>query len=221
MSSAEGPRNRKERIFTIPNLLGFARLFATPFLLILAARDQRIEFLLLILAFFLTDWLDGRLARWLGQETDLGARLDSLSDVVLYTVLCLGVGKMERAWCTEHVWWFAAVASSYLLNVVVSLARFGRVPSYHTRAAKMGWGLVGIAAVTLLMRWSDVPSFVAMTFVTLANLEMVVMSLVLPEARVDVTGLPEAFRIREAARREDVGGASDGTEENPDGEGLR
>lgn len=187
---------KAQRVLTLPNLLGFARLFATPFVLLLARSGQRTEFLLLIAAFFLTDWLDGRLARWLGQETELGARLDSLSDVVLYLVLCLGIFWMEHEWGMDHMVWFTVLVLGYFASVLVALVKFGRAPTYHTRAAKMGWGVVGIGALSLLMEWSDVPALFAFVFVTVGNLEAILITLVLPEYRVDISGLLEALRIR-------------------------
>ena len=67
-------------MFTIPNLLSALRGALIPVFLTLAA-DRRDGLALLILAIAsLTDYFDGKVARWLHQESKLGAILDPMFD---------------------------------------------------------------------------------------------------------------------------------------------
>jgi len=67
-------------MFTIPNLLSLLRGALIPVFLVLAG-DRRDGLALLVLAIAsLTDYFDGKAARWLKQESDLGAMLDPMFD---------------------------------------------------------------------------------------------------------------------------------------------
>ena len=62
---------------TIPNLLSVLRIASSPLLLWLAWTDELNWFLGVLIASMATDMVDGPIARWLKQQTALGARLDS------------------------------------------------------------------------------------------------------------------------------------------------
>ena len=67
-------------MFTIPNALSVLRGALIPVFLTLAA-DRRDGLALLVLAIAsLTDYFDGKVARWLHQESKLGAMLDPMFD---------------------------------------------------------------------------------------------------------------------------------------------
>ena len=67
-------------MFTIPNLLSLLRGALIPVFLVLAG-DRRDGLALLVLAIAsLTDYFDGKVARWLHQESALGAILDPMFD---------------------------------------------------------------------------------------------------------------------------------------------
>ena len=70
-------------MWNIPNTLTVIRLAGTPVLLVLALLQQPVAVLLLGCLLVGTDWLDGILARALQQQTPLGAKLDTIADVIL------------------------------------------------------------------------------------------------------------------------------------------
>lgn len=75
------------RIFTIPNLLTFLRIALTPVLAYYIASSvedpQATQQALLVgMVMVITDFLDGFLARTLGQETPLGQYLDPIADKI-------------------------------------------------------------------------------------------------------------------------------------------
>jgi cardiolipin synthase len=78
-----------DRILTVPNMLSIVRLLALPLFayLLLVTHSDGWALALLMLSGF-TDWLDGKLARVLGQTSRLGALLDPLVDR-LYVVTTL------------------------------------------------------------------------------------------------------------------------------------
>ncbi|MEU3275006.1 CDP-alcohol phosphatidyltransferase family protein [Saccharomonospora sp. NPDC006951] len=65
----------------IPNMLSLLRLAGVPVFLWLLLGPQEDGWALAILVFSaLTDWLDGKLARWLNQQSRLGQLLDPAAD---------------------------------------------------------------------------------------------------------------------------------------------
>ena len=74
---------------TIPNILSISRLVLIPAMLIPAyliddEPHARLVFLIMFIVIGITDKLDGTLARYLNQTTALGAKLDTIADMVFY-----------------------------------------------------------------------------------------------------------------------------------------
>jgi cardiolipin synthase len=70
-----------DRILTLPNALSAIRILLIPlFVLLLIEEDTRVEGMLLLGALQATDWVDGYIARRLGQVSSLGKVLDPFAD---------------------------------------------------------------------------------------------------------------------------------------------
>ncbi len=77
----------EDRIFTIPNIITFVRLCALPvFVYLLFGAEDRFAAGWVLFAIGSTDWLDGYLARRLGQVTTVGKVLDPVADRLLFFV---------------------------------------------------------------------------------------------------------------------------------------
>ncbi len=90
-----------DRIFTIPNALSALRLAGVPVFLWLVLGPHRDGIaLLLLMASGITDYLDGKLARMLGQSTKLGALLDPTADrlYIVSTVVALTIRGIIPIW---------------------------------------------------------------------------------------------------------------------------
>src|SRR5918911_3995379 len=81
---APSPPAPQRGIFTIPNLLTVVRLACVPvFCWLLFGRDDRTAAAWLLAVLGCTDWVDGYLARHLGQVSELGKVLDPTADRIL------------------------------------------------------------------------------------------------------------------------------------------
>jgi cardiolipin synthase len=76
----------------LANLLSLARLAAAPWLAFLLIERNSAGAFWLLLACGLSDYLDGFLARRLGQQSSAGAILDPIADKVLLVTLYLALG---------------------------------------------------------------------------------------------------------------------------------
>jgi CDP-diacylglycerol--glycerol-3-phosphate 3-phosphatidyltransferase len=85
---------------------------------------------------------------------------------------------------------------SYVLPVIVGLARYRRVTSYHTWGAKLSAVLMGAAVLVLFLDWSPWPFRIFTPVAALAGLEEIAITFTLPVWRANVPSLRHAMRIR-------------------------
>ena len=92
------------RILTIPNVISMARLAGVPVFLwlILGPRTQSADFWAVVLLFAAgaSDWLDGKIARALNQQTRLGQLLDPAADrlYIVATIIALAIRAIIPWW---------------------------------------------------------------------------------------------------------------------------
>ncbi|WP_192810266.1 CDP-alcohol phosphatidyltransferase family protein [Actinomadura rudentiformis] len=89
-----------DRIWTVPNILSFARLLGVPLFLWLVLVEADWWALGLLVFAGLSDWLDGKLARALNQTSRLGTVLDPAADrlYILATLIGLTVREIIPVW---------------------------------------------------------------------------------------------------------------------------
>lgn len=113
-----------QRILTIPNLISFARLAGVPVFLwlVLGPKSAAGDWwaLALLAAAGISDWLDGKIARALNQQSRLGELLDPAADrlYIVSTVIALAIRGIIP-------WWLVAVLASreLLLGIVLLVLR--------------------------------------------------------------------------------------------------
>ena len=126
---------------TIPNMLSISRLILIPAMLFPAYYIQdepqaRFVFLIMFIIIGVTDKLDGTLARYLNQTTALGAKLDTIADMVFYPLIALWLYRFESGVVGE--WWNLVyfLLALYFFKMVTGKIKFGYVPAFHTIGAK-------------------------------------------------------------------------------------
>jgi cardiolipin synthase len=133
MASAAGQAGTggpQQRVVTIPNAISVARLAGVPVFLwlVLGLRSQAGDWWavgLLIVA-GLSDWLDGKIARALNQQSELGQVLDPAADrlYIAATVVALAIRAIIP-------WWLVGLLAARELVLAVVLAvlrRHGYAP---------------------------------------------------------------------------------------------
>jgi CDP-diacylglycerol--glycerol-3-phosphate 3-phosphatidyltransferase len=90
-----------DRVWTVPNALSVLRLLGVPLFLwlLLGPEADRWAVAVLMVSGF-TDWLDGKLARWLDQSSRLGALLDPAADrlYIVSTLVALSLRGIVPVW---------------------------------------------------------------------------------------------------------------------------
>ncbi|WP_233159832.1 CDP-alcohol phosphatidyltransferase family protein [Pseudonocardia sp. MH-G8] len=115
-----------DRVLTIPNLLSLVRLAGVPLFLYLllapggSAWGADFWAIVVLAVGGITDWLDGKLARLLGQYSKLGAFLDPAVDrlYILAALVALGVREVVPWWAV-----IALVARDLVLGATLPVLR--------------------------------------------------------------------------------------------------
>ena len=99
-----GPVGRDElpdRVWTLPNALSVLRLLGVPLFLWLLLGPEADGWAVTVLMISgITDWADGKLARWLDQSSRLGALLDPAADrlYIVCTLVALALRDIAPVW---------------------------------------------------------------------------------------------------------------------------
>lgn len=143
-------------VLTVPNLITFARLACLPlFLHLLFGRDDRANAAWLLGGLGATDWVDGYLARRLGQVSEFGKKFDPTVDRLLFIV---GVGGILLDG-VPPTWFFVLVLVRELLvgaTVAVATVAFDMVRFDVTYLGKLATFLLMFAVPGFMLGASDI-----------------------------------------------------------------
>lgn len=189
--------NAQHRGYRLSLGLTLLRLALAPALVLLAQSDAPgVVLALALVAGFVSDVLDGVVARRAGAVTPLLRRLDSVVDTVFYLGVAYATWHRHPAELRALALPILIVMGAEALNYAVAYARFRREASYHARSARL-WGLLLFLALFLLLatgRATLLP--VALAAGMVAQLETLAITLVLPHWRHDVPSVWSARRTR-------------------------
>lgn len=153
----------------------------------------------------LSDLLDGVLARRLGQESELGARLDQWGDFALWISLAVGALWLWPEIVRREAAYAVLGIACLLLPTAIAYAKYRSVPGYHTRLAKLTSVLMGIGVALLLIFDLAWPFRIAAISLLLSAADEMVITWLLPECRHDVPSWVHALRLRRRMASEGAG----------------
>jgi cardiolipin synthase len=126
--AAPDTQDGRNRILTIPNALSVARLIGVPvFLWLVLGPHADAWAVALLIASAATDWLDGKIARAMNQQTRLGEALDPAADrlYIAATLVALAIRAIIP-------WWLVALLAIRELIVAGALALLKRRLGFGT-----------------------------------------------------------------------------------------
>lgn len=195
-------------LWTVPNLVTLSRLFMVPALIALAHAGAANVFLALLIISALTDAVDGKLARWLGQSSEFGARLDSWADFATYSTLPLCTYWLRPEVVRDEAPYFWLIVFSFVVPKLYGFLKFGKLTSYHTRGTHLIAYVVWIATVLMFAGVSIWPFRLAAFFILIPKLEELAITTVLPRPVTMVRSLPRALEIRRELLAQTEAGSS-------------
>ncbi|MEP6618314.1 MAG: CDP-alcohol phosphatidyltransferase family protein [bacterium] len=174
--------------------LTLLRLILVPALVIMPAMHvARWTFAVVLTIGFVSDVLDGIVARRFGVATSFLRRLDSAVDIVFYLGVAYAAWELEPAGLRAIKWWVVAIISGEAVNHAFAVWKFGKEPSYHAYSAKL-WGLLLFLSLLLLLGAGNTAMLsIAVGAGILAQAEVFAITVVLPAWRHDVRSVWHAL----------------------------
>ncbi|MGK0412742.1 MAG: phosphatidylglycerophosphate synthase [Polaribacter sp.] len=123
--------------YTIADWFSFYRILAAPFLLLLIWFDARFIFTSFLLVSYLTDAIDGYLARKLNITSARGSQLDSFGDQVTFIVGLLGLYYFETDFINKNLVLILIVFIPYAVQMLIAYVKYGKATAFHTYLAKL------------------------------------------------------------------------------------
>ena len=196
-------RHRPAWIGKLPNAITLCRLLATPVLLMAALERWPMFFAWLLLACLLSDIADGLLARTLRLHSPFGAALDSTADVLVTIIGAVGIITMQWPFIVAHAWQLEFLAALFVGEILISLARYQRLSSFHTYLVRISAYAQGAFFLSLFFWGYSAPLFYFMWIVScLGQLEEWVLLALLPVWTSDVRGLYWVLKRARSAQLE-------------------
>lgn len=183
-------------IYNWPNLVSCIRILLAPFMLMLAINQQPVWFIVVLLFSEFTDVLDGFLARYLNQITDLGSHLDSWGDFFIYTTLAISAWLLWPEIVIQEKVYVSAIIASFTLPVIIGILKLRTITSYHTWSVKLAVAITVISYILLFMEISPWPFRFAAVLCVYAAIEEIAITLLIGHERVDVRSLRQALKYR-------------------------
>jgi CDP-diacylglycerol--glycerol-3-phosphate 3-phosphatidyltransferase len=145
-----------DRVWTLPNALSVLRLLGVPlFLWLLLGPEADGWALVVLMVSGFTDWLDGKLARWLDQGSRLGALLDPAADrlYIVAALIALALRDIVPVWLVAVL-----VGREVVLGVaLLVLRRYGYPPLQVHYLGKAATLLLLYAFPGLLLAYGSNP----------------------------------------------------------------
>ncbi|MCL2197405.1 MAG: CDP-alcohol phosphatidyltransferase family protein [Defluviitaleaceae bacterium] len=194
----------------VPNTLSITRIILATSLLVLwfilpAGFVLSPLFLTIYIIAGITDMIDGPIARKFNVATPLGANLDGLGDYMLTAIsIFLIVPELVYRGLSPMIVTII-VATIIILKgfgVLVGYIRYGQLMMMHTYASKTGAMLAFLLPLFLHLTGFNENLIVGLfgIYVFLFLLEELAIIAVMPEARRDIGGIYQAWRIRQQSK---------------------
>jgi phosphatidylglycerophosphate synthase len=175
----------REYLKTIPNLLTALRLLLLPVLWGLALLKWPVPLAIGMIISFLTDTLDGFIARRFNVTSAFGSKFDSLADNLLIpsTVIWLVILRPEVL--TDHPILCAVAVATYGSSLLVGWIKFRRFANLHLYSKKTA-GILSYAFIVhalLAGQYNAWLFYIAISLFILASVEGLILQLT--HAQVD------------------------------------
>ena len=161
---------------TVPNCITALRIVGTIGLLFTAPLS--ITFFVVYTLCGITDILDGWIARVTHSTSELGARLDSIADILFYAVAIIKL--LPTLWKLLPTWIWYFVGGIVLVRLIAYLAaavKFHRFASLHTKMNKITGAAVFLLPYFLALPCAVPYCFVVVGIACISSVEELVLHL--------------------------------------------
>lgn len=138
----------KKEVFNIPNIIMISRVVFLPLLYVFLTLNMATSFLITYILIGSTDFVDGKLARFLDQVTGIGKALDSICDLLFYISSAWFMYKLFYEYLEPNMTFLIVFFVFFGLSFVVSLVRLKKPMMMHTTLLRFAAVMVFILLVS-------------------------------------------------------------------------
>mgnify|MGYP004448233275 len=148
-------------------------------LLLIIPQPLTLTFFIIYTLCGITDALDGPIARRMNTESEFGAKLDSVSDLLFYAVLVIKLIPVLWKLVPKWIWlWVAGIVLLRLICYAAAALKFHRFAAVHTLLNKAtGFGVFALAYF-MLTPAATVYAYVLCAVASIGSAEELVIHLV-------------------------------------------
>lgn len=189
--------------YNIADWFSFYRVFAAPFLVIIAILGHRELFTWLLLVSYSTDMIDGQLARRLKITSPRGSQLDSFGDQLTLLVGFIGLLLFEYDFIQKNYVWILVPFSLYFVQMLIAFRKYGKATAFHTYLAKLSAIIQAVFILWLLFFGPVYWLFYFMIFLgILETIEEILLIYLYPEWVAGVKGYIWALHDKRRLKKE-------------------
>tara|TARA_R110002126_G_scaffold277560_1_gene423492 strand:- start:57233 stop:57823 length:591 start_codon:yes stop_codon:yes gene_type:complete len=188
--------------YNIADWFSFYRILAAPFLLLLIWLDARFIFTSFLLVSYLTDSIDGYLARKLNITSARGSQLDSFGDQVTLVVGLLGLYYFEKDFIHKNVVLIFIVFLPYLVQMLIAYSKYEKATAFHTYLAKLSAVLQAVFILWALFFSPEYLLFYLMIVVgLLETIEEITLIFIYDNWTSDIKGLYWVYKEQKRLKK--------------------
>jgi phosphatidylglycerophosphate synthase len=184
----------KKILMTFPNFLTVLRFILGFVLFAIAWFGKENIFIGVLIGAFFLDLIDGPIARWTHQVSELGSRLDSLADFSVYMAFIVGAWWLWPEIILREIIYVTLLALSIVVPVLIGYIKFSKATSYHTWLVKFAVACMAPSSIILFIGGPAWPFQIASIISVIAGLEEILVTFYLSEPRSDVRSIIHLMR---------------------------
>ena len=163
-------REAEAMVKYIPNTLSVLRIILS--LILIPVVNNHLFFTIIYITVGLSDILDGYMARRLGYESELGAKLDSAADLLFYFILVfVFIILFPAIFQVQYLTAIIAIALVRAANIIMTKVKYKKFVFIHTASNKLSGLLIFCIPLSFLFFTSKLILWVILTVVFLSAVE--------------------------------------------------
>ncbi|WP_053989837.1 CDP-alcohol phosphatidyltransferase family protein [Mangrovimonas sp. TPBH4] len=181
--------------FNIADWFSFYRIIISPLLLVLIWLDLRFAFSCFLLVSYLTDAIDGQLARKLKITSPRGSQLDSVGDQITLIMGLIGLLNFESDFIKTNLTLILIAFLPFVLQMFIAYYKYGKATAFHTYLAKLSAVVQSVFILWSLFFSPEYPLFYIMLIIgILETVEEITLIFMYDTWASDVKGIYWALR---------------------------
>lgn len=191
--------------YNLADWLSFYRVAMAPILLLIVFLDFRLLFAWTLTISYLTDAMDGYIARKLKTTSPRGAQLDSLGDQLTFVVAVVGLFFFGSDFMLKNLWLILIAMTPFLAQMLLAFKKYGKPTAFHTYLAKF---LAVIQAIFILWLLFFGPIYwlfyLIIVLSIFKSLEEIILIFLFDNWVADVKGLYWGLKDKRRVKKKDI-----------------